>query len=239
MMKKSYRFNVFLKVSFALCLLLRAAFVSADDWPVPTFPEDSKVEIVSKGMVFNGVEMRIWEVISRMSPEDLLNFYKKQWQGAGSAIGKKVPDFIEYKVGDWDVLSSVENEYQVSVQVQSWGKGRALALVAISDMFDESSFKKFGENFPKKKGTLVLNDIVADDSGKESRTLVLQNRYSVKHNVSFYKRQFSNKGWQQVEAPELKRDRGVLVMVSGSDSLNMTFDRVDGQTNIIAVVTNE
>ena len=200
-------------------------------------PKGANLAIVSQDMSLNGVKMRLWELTShKLKPDNVLRFYKDQWSKKSKEKG--IPPYVEYDVGEWKVVSHLQDGYQLTAQVQEWGEKGSIALLGITDIYKEESLKNFGENFPMKPNTLVINDILANDAGSSSRTLILRNKYNILQNYRFYKRELNKQGWQSTQEVEGDSSASTLLMVRNGAELNMTLERIDGKTSITAVISS-
>lgn len=221
----------------ATCAVLLTTSVAAIDWPEFPVPKDSQVTIVTDDMDFNGLRMRAWEVRHEKGNAAILNFYRTQWKSPGSG-GK--PGFVESEAGDWNILSRVEKDYMLTVQTQKNASSEGYALLGITTlpavMQKKSEPPELGIGFPKLSDSLVINDVHALDLGKKSRTLLIQNTRSVNDNYHYYRRHFLKQGWAEVGTPPPLKDGKVLMLARGSDELNMTIERTDNKTNIVAVL---
>ncbi len=219
-------------------LISCTSFVTvADSWPVIPTPEDAKISVVSEDTIFNGVPMKMWEMNVNEKSEKVLDFYRKEW--AKPTI-KGAPGFTENKYGDWKLISRMEDEYLLTVQIKDRPLNRTLALIAMSTLPMAKNLPAPGKGFPVLADTLVLNDIKSSDGNKDSRTIIAQNSRSVSENIKFYRRLFRRKGWTELtESLDPHPVAGMLMFDKRNKELNLTVTKSNKKTDIVAVfVTN-
>jgi hypothetical protein len=204
------------------------------DFPAP---RGAKLIVVGEGMVLNGVTMSSWELTSNERPAAVLDFYRAAW--AEGEDGK--PGFTEMPLGEWTLLTRVdESEGKVyTVQVQPGAVGGSYALLGVSNLLETEPTPavRLGSDIPKMAGSTVQNDLVAQDLGVRSRTVMLDNAYSVKQNVDFYLEHFESDGWV-IETGSLIENNGTgaIMASSGNQRWNMTFVPRDRRTWVVAVL---
>lgn len=209
----------------------------ADSWPVIPTPKDAKISVVSEDTIFNGVPMKMWEMNVNEKSEKVLNFYRKEW--AKPTI-KGAPGFTENEYGEWKLISRMEDEYLLTVQLKDRPLNRTLALIAMSTLPMAKNLPAPGKGFPVLADTLVLNDIKSSDGNKDSRTIIAQNSRPVSENIKFYRRLFRRKGWTELtESLESHPLAGMLMFDKRNKELNLTVTKNNKKTDIVAVfVTN-
>ncbi|MDC8015958.1 hypothetical protein [Tahibacter soli] len=200
-------------------------------------PDDAVLTSVGDNMELNGVTMSAWELRSENPPNEVLEFYRRYWAKGGPDGGKA---YVENKLGNWTIITHVEggNVYTAQVQADEAGKG-AVGLLGISNLLKRADVagKKLGEDFPKPAGSTVQNDLVAQDQGVQSRTILLQNPTSVKQNIQFYIDYFERNGWVIEEGARIvDGDVGVVIASRGSDRWQLTFSPSERSTAMVAVL---
>lgn len=221
----------------AVLLCLAAEMASAGDWPVIATPKGSRLSVVSENMAFNGVPMKMWEMVASSKHEEVLSFYRNEWKRP--AI-KGAPGFTEYELGEWKVISRLDEDYLITVQVMDEPPGRSVALIAMSTLPVAEDLPVPGRGFPTLGDSTILNDIVAKDGSKESRTILAKNNRPVVENIDFYRRTFRRKGWIELTGnEEPHKNAGALIFDKKNRELNLTVTKADTGTSIVAVfVTN-
>lgn len=226
-------------VLLAVGLLLVSSLCMAKGLPDFKAAKFMRVTIVANAMVYNGLPMRAYEFTASKGVDKVEAFYTRLW---GKELKKS-------QAGQWTVLSHFDGTYLFSVQVEEDDMQRAVGLLSVSEPGAVSAKFKLGEGFPMPPSSTVVNDISAQDLGKNSRTLVLVNDRSMSSNRRFYRRHYEQRGWVELmpSDPKAKKVGGrrsssggpdstnALLMSKGGDELNMNFERVDGRTVVVAV----
>ena len=177
-------------VLFLLLFLLAMPAFAAPRFPAPP---DATVGKLGDEMVLNGIPMHIRQFESRKSVQDVLEFYRDYWP-RGTA---EKPGFTEIDaLAPWKIITRVEGDFIMTVQVTEQGEGGSRGLLGMSKLPDlERPPVETGKDFPKMKDSIVINDIESRDTGKRARTLQLANRYSVESNANYYRDHYINRGW--------------------------------------------
>lgn len=222
---------------FALLLstLMISTSVHAElDFPAPA---GAKVVIVGEGMVLNGLTMSSWELTSAQAPQTVINFYRNEWaQRPGGGVG-----FTEMPLGEWTLLTRVDEDAGLvyTVQVQPGQVGGTYALLGVSDALKSNPTPalKLAADIPKMAGSVVQNDLVAQDLGLRSRTILLENQHSVQQNVDFYLNHFEGDGWRIEQGALIDNNgSGAVIAAHGGKRWNMTFVPKNRKTYVVAVL---
>ncbi len=217
-------------------LLSLSAF--ADDWPKPAVPENSRLTVVAENMVVNGVPMRAWTLSASAAAQDTLDFYRQLWEKDAT---DERPGYTERELNQWHILSRLENEYLITVQVDSEQPHSTSGLVGISKLPAIKSLPKLGKGFPTLGQTTILNDIHATDLNKKSRTLVATSNRSMRSVIQFYRSTFETQGWVEKTGavPYSGEDEFALILDRGQQELSMTFARQANKTALVAVYVEQ
>lgn len=219
-----------------MAMLSLAASAGQPEWPEVIFPEQAKAYVVAANMKYNGVPMKIWEFRTGKKVEQILSFYKETWSEDQNAKDGK-PDYIEYDVGPWKVVSKLEDGFQTTVQVMKINKTSAVAVVGMSKLLEEDEVAEKPAIFIPE-GSEVISVLEADDSGSHSTTLLARNKMSKKANFERYLAHFSSRGWNRVGGDERGQTNSALIMKKRGSELNLTFNRAEGSTEIVGVMTH-
>lgn len=194
-------------------------------------PPKAAVEWVAPESKVEGMQLKVRKfTVLNMNMDDVLAFYRKEWEG----------EFAEVAMPPWKMIGTKQNKEYWNVQVQPRSGGGAWGYLGVSDLPEllEKGRKlggRKGKGFPQMAGSMVVNDNRYKDIGKKSRTLLLQNKFSVASNVSYYRNHYVNTGWNTVmDRPSQLNGGHVLYMSKGSESLGLTFSRSDGKTSVVA-----
>ncbi len=204
--------------------------VAAPDFPAPP---RAQVQWVSNNMIYNGRVMQIRTFNSRLSAERVLAFYRHIWKrGEKDRPGFRESDALQ----PWHIISRVEDDHLLTVQVQSAGND-SNGYLAVSRIEDVLAPKPddLGNGFPMMQGSDVINDIATPDFGKDGRTLLIQNDFTVSGNANYYRNWYEDRGWRldmdQEAAPQRQH---VLAFTKGREKVNVVITRQGGRTDIVA-----
>lgn len=194
-------------------------------------PPKAKVEWVTPDAKVEGMALKVRRFeVSKMTMDEVLEFYRDEWKD----------EFAEVEMPPWQMIGTKQGKEYWNVQVQPAVNGGAWGYLGVSDLPELLEKGKAlgggqGKGFPKMAGSTVVNDNSYKDIGKKSRTLLLQNKFSVKSNVSYYRNHYGNSGWNIVVDRPAKISGGhVLYLSKGSESLGLTFSQNEGKTSVVA-----
>lgn len=200
----------------------------------PKFPDppDASLEWVSDDMSWNGIAMQVRRFESRRSEERVLEFYRTRWQrGPG---GK--PGYRESSAGSWRIISHLDDEHLLTVQVQPSGRRSCWGYLAVSnlpEMAKAGEAPEPGHGFPRMRGSQVTTDVDSKDLGKRGRTLHITNEFSLESNVSFYRDHYLADGWSS--RTDFGRGRKhLLVFARGGGEVSLVISHQDGATAVVA-----
>ncbi len=217
------------KLSLLLFFMLLLTTITAWSMPVFKVPDFMQLSIVADKMTLNGLDMKTYTFESSKPVAEIEKFYQELWSGKAK----------QTKVVPWNILSYADDGFLYVVQIREDNPLSVTGLLSISDL--KTLKKKFvrGKGFPMPGSSVVINDITGNDSGKRSRTLVIENTKSVADNLRYYRRHFNKKGWIELAentiASGRKLDTSALIMNKGRDELNMAFTTQNNKTLIVAV----
>ncbi len=176
------------------------------DFPAPP---GAAVEWVGKNVQVNGIKSAIRAFHSKKSIEDVVKFYRREWQRPAE---KDKPGYMEsIDAYPWYIISRIEDGYLLSAQIQvkendqsgSWGY---LSLSPLPK--DSNKATQLGTSVPKIAGSYVINEMKSEDPGKNANTVVISNTHSVISNADFYRQHYQSKGWTTETDRHLGRDEG-------------------------------
>jgi hypothetical protein len=206
--------------------------VNAAKMPEIPMPEDARVTRMGESMRVNGNDVIIRTFTSKESAQDVVDFYREEW---GESRNAEPGYTINNLKKPWTLISRIENEYLITVQVRADSDDASFATVAISRLSDRSRAPKLGEGFPTMGGSDVLNEVVSKDLGQSGRTMMLGNKHDMATNVDFYREQYGAGGW----AFDLDRDVGgmmhVLALRKARQRVNMVISKSTNGGTVIVV----
>ena len=221
------KFTFILLSSFLAPLLVYAA----PDFPGPP---DASVEWVGQDVEVNGIKSQVRRFFSDEKIEKVVKFYRKEWR---TPIADGLPGFVEtMQSPPWYIISRVEDNYLLSVQVQitkddestSWG------YLSMSPLPDRRALNNVGKNIPKMRNSQVMNEVKSNDEGKKATTLIISSDNSILSNLNFYRNHFDSRRWS-LETDQ-KHNNGVdhsLVYKNGRERVTMIFLKEKNTTKIV------
>ncbi len=170
-------------------LCLAAVTVEA----TPKFPPPPKANVTALGenMVVNGIPMQARKFYTKYNVEEVVEYYKNLWS---DDKGKPPGYDITNNLPPWTIITRIEDDYVLTVQVTRENKHLSMGYLAMSPLVPKDNPYETPE-FPKMRDSVVMNDISSKDRDTTGRTVVITNRFSAQSNVSFYRNHYKNAGW--------------------------------------------
>lgn len=219
------------QLALLLSLLIGMAQTASATADFPA-PPRSQVQWVSSNMVFNNRTMAVRTFESRLSAERVLEFYRRAWErGTDERPGFQETDAME----PWQIISRIDDEYLLTVQVMNKGSGSSGLLSAspLDQVFQEQG--DLGHGFPMMSGSQVLNDINTPDFGKSGRTLLLSNSFSISGNANYYRDWYKGRGWRlDMDHASKPGQQHVLAFTRGREKVNIVISAGQGGSLIVA-----
>ena len=218
----------------AAFLLLSSFEVTAEYGAIP-MPESMHSVWVGQDIVQNGIPMQIQSFTYGGSVENLLAYYKNQWENTGQS---DIPGFVEQEVGGWAIISHLENTTNTVVQAKSSDDGGAEGYISQATLGAKSDVKEIIRDFPKMSGSDVISATESSDSNREATTLIFSNHFSVESNTVFYKSKMKALGWSYVHGAEQGKTSILLFNGEGTQTEIAISKNENGMTIIFANVVN-
>lgn len=195
-------------------------------WPKVMFPPQAEAKInLADEMFVNGVPMQISMFKTRLSVEQVLQFYRNRWAS----------DFSESVYEPWRQISHYKNKYFITIQLRSAdviSNGfETLGRVNVS-YFDEKA-QKVTKAFPMLSDSKIINDIETLDNDKKGRTLILLNRQSLDSNVRYYREHFTKNNWTQVTEQQVGEAGHISIFKKSEDEVTINVRSVDGGSSVL------
>lgn len=225
------------RVGMGLLLMLFASGLQARDWPTLPVPPMSELSWVARDMHYNGMHLRVAKLHSRLLPVRVLTFFRERWAEPQYVDNKKVPGYIESKAGPWSIISRVENDYLIAVQLRKDGSGETTGLISVNDLRQRPG--KPGKGFPMMQGSQVVNDLPSQDAGRQARTLLLTNTFTVRSNADFYRKTYRREGWNVVMDRQSDAGNGHILTLKGGRGLASFFIQSMGKQTYVVVNVQE
>lgn len=219
-------------ILFFVCLY-PSILIAAPDFPPP--PQAS-VEWVGQNMQINGIPSAVRAFHSDNSIEEVVEFYRKEWR---NPVGDDMPGYLEnIAAAPWYIISRAEDGYLLTVQVRvnertgkgSWGY---LSQGRLPDMDDFDPEQ--GKGIPKMRDSLVLNESISKDPGKNAKTLLISNSHTLQNNVAFYRSHYEGLGWTNETDTDLGGAGKMhsLVFKTKRNRITMIFIKDENDTRIV------
>lgn len=226
--------NIVKQVSVLILLFTMTGACFAFDISGIEDPPDSNVIYVGD-VVQNGLPIQMKQFDTTRSPVEVLGFYKQRWSDASKYMDN-TPQYIEKKVGEWWVLSKMEGNNSVVVQVQESNSNHSSGFISVSDLSKPQKISPEALNFPRMNNSELLSSTESIDNGKYATTIILINSHTIIDNNEYYKTNMSNSGWMHTNSKSSetvatmyfsKKDQHCEIAIAQAD---------DGKTVIFANV---
>ena len=211
-----------------ILVLSAAAPAAAVDFPAVPVPEGSSGEVVSRHMVYNGLNMRASRFTVRQPLADVRAFYRGRW---GTAM-------VETPLRGKTVLGHKAGDFYITVELQPSG-GTTHGQVGITQVPPKGQAPSRGKGFALLPRTQVLEDIVYMDTPEQARTLNMRNTYSPFQNDRFYARTLRGKGYvRETDGAHCGASsaRCVTRYVKGSSRMVLAYMRDATGTQVAAII---
>lgn len=171
---------------------------------------------VTPDVVHNGLPLQIRRFESRDTVAGVLALYRKAWQATTQSPGEP----LEYELRGYQVMAKLRDKCFYTLQVRpgaTVGSEGMLAVSAVQEGVPQAP--ELGQDFPKMSGSQVAADMTHRDPGKQARTIMLMNPFSVDANADFYRRVLGGDGWRVIS------DHKVPLKGGNGHAFAMTFKR--------------
>jgi hypothetical protein len=211
-----------------------------DGWPTIPTPENSSVIVVADNMIFNGVPMKTWELKALMAPKELQQFYMTAWSAARKEGDSTVPGHLIKKIPKYTVISRVEENYLLTVQIEDRKTESSRAYLAISKILAGTEKDYIlGDGFPALTGTVFINDISAIDGHKKSRTIIATSEAPLQALANFYRNAMKKTGWVEItKSLTMTNKGGAMIFQRNKNEMNITLSSNKNIVNIVAVMVD-
>jgi hypothetical protein len=220
------------KTCIALFLLIVPGMAATGAPKFPS-PPDANVGKLGDDMIINGMPMNIRQFTSLKSVNTILEYYRDYWpRGTEEKPGYTETDALQ----PWKIITRVEDGYIMTVQVTEQNERGSHGLLSMSKLPDlDRPLPGTGNDFPKMKGSIVINDLETKDIGKRGRTLQLFNRFSVESNANYYRDHFTNSGWATNMDQKLSDGNGYAQrFTQGNNNIIISINKTRDGSIIVA-----
>lgn len=226
-----------------LVMMLLLASVAVASPTVP-YPDGVKIEVVSENMQINGLPLMAYQFYSQDSKEEIIHFYKANWEKNLHRADVEKP-YLETSIGEWSVLSRLESDHNITVQIEDAGLRGRHVLVGISPLpkYLENNKKNTVEyNLPILTGMKVVSVVRSIDAGEVSETYWIDSGETIESIMTGLENYYRARGYsvRRKNAGNQKTYQIVgSVLMVGSNQERIRFDAVEseGKTRVVAVRT--
>ncbi|MES9970353.1 MAG: hypothetical protein ABW092_09990 [Candidatus Thiodiazotropha sp.] len=222
------------QLSMSMLMLSTATACFAFDISDVVDPPKSTVLYVGK-VVQNGLPIQMKQFDATASPGEVLGFYKQRWSDTRN-YKENTPQYIEKKVGEWWVLSKMEGNSSVVVQVQKSNNNQSTGFISVSDVSKPQRISEEAVKFPRMNNSQLLSSTESIDNGKHATTIILINNHPILENNEYYKANMGNSGWIYTNS-KLNEDVSTMYFSKNSQHCEIAIAKADdGKTVIFANV---
>lgn len=212
-----------------LCLLLSLGATPCQAWVRVEPPPAASLEWVAEDMVYNGVPMRIQFFRSKVAPARVLAHYRQRWSDGARR------QYVENRLGPWQVISRGLGEFFVTVQVRPGPSGGTEGYLAQRPLVAKAR-PVLGQGIALPPGSEVVNDIFNRDAHRPARTLLAFNGLSTDANAAFFRERYVREGW--TIASDVKGRGGVrqMILQRAGEEFSLALSFRDGKTALGATL---
>ena len=192
-------------------------------------PSNTELSWVGRGIEHNGVKMDIQLIKSTNSSEQILSFYKDMWESEGG----QGEGYTINQAGDFRVISKIEDNHNVVIQVRDNNNGQAVGYLSAIDLTSLGNVN-VEDNFPVLSNTTLVSKTTADEYGKSSVTRIYLNDYSISANVDFYKSRLESEGWKKSFA-DVNNKNYLAYYSKNNKTLELAISKKIGTDTVIFV----
>ncbi|WGL15424.1 hypothetical protein PVT68_11660 [Microbulbifer bruguierae] len=210
------------------------------------FPDDAQVNIVSEHMSVNGLPLLAYEFTSPDDGSSALKFYRNHWQEHIEDADTEQA-YLETTIGQWQVLSRLEDEHNITVQIGNRTLAGSQVLVGISPLpkYLENGFKNTSNNSLPELGRASIISLVRSTSGNDAfESYWLESADSVESTLTYYADYYSARRYQinrKRVVDEINRSTEAAMLTAVGPTKNIRIDaiKMDDKTRLIATITKQ
>lgn len=177
----------------------------------------------------NGLPMTLKTFQSKLSPDELFNYYESQ------AYRREHSEYRRAKHRDWQLLGIKSSRHYITVQARATTSGSE-GTIAVSPVLTRAS-AVIASRFPRPKTARLLSLQEYEDAGTESEHLSLSSPRAVAIEAAAFSQELTRDGWQVIRQQPMQKTRGVVVEAQrGAQQALLTLQRDHAQPSITAIV---
>ncbi|MCB1745043.1 MAG: hypothetical protein KDK91_32045 [Gammaproteobacteria bacterium] len=190
----------------------------AGERPELPAPKGATVKRVGDSIQTNGLTMSIREFHTNDDMEEVKAFYARTFPP-----GKDDPGmYLSTAAEPWTVLSRMQEPWLMTVQMQATDMGGTWGYLGIARVPEPGEPEARPEPPRSLHGTVLISSSRSEDDGQSGEVFLMNNDYSVRSNLEFYKGLYS--AWRaDMEQPVMDGAGYALSFSRGSKRVNMTI----------------
>ncbi|MEW8624460.1 MAG: hypothetical protein AB2551_01740 [Candidatus Thiodiazotropha sp.] len=216
----------------ALCLIVSGAQAIALDISDIENPPGADVVYVGN-VIQNGLPLQIKQFSVNSPLVEVFAFYKQRWSDTKNYDGN-VPDYIEKQVGEWHILSKMEEHYSIVVQAKTGDASITEGFISVSDLSQKTEDSELTSSFPKLIDSKLLSTTESNDSGRKATTLMITNNHSIEDNNRFYRSSMDEQGWNYKRGA-IRDNVAMLHFVKQTQQCEIAISQSDDGKTVIFV----
>ncbi len=208
-----------------LCLLMCMSSVARAGDPDIAMPPNARTSWVSSDMQHNGNAMTIRTFAVNQSVEDVLEFYRKQWQASSRSLG-----YVEDTVNNWRIISMISQHINTVLQLQADVNGHSRGFLSTQSL--SSTVKQAGHRIPLPPGSTTVSRTDTVDGDRQAQTTVLIASTDSGSTASFYRRSLVARGWS-ITTDTIQQDQPVLMFNRAEETCEIVISVASDRSTIV------
>ena len=212
------------------CLCLSSASLATSSKDILNhliLPTESSLAIVSDNIVHNGIAIAIGEFSSSLSADEVLSFYRQRWaKGGVSGINEideieNLPGFNESSMVGWLMISRLQDEHQILVQLSTEQTNGSSGFVSIMPL-RASPPSLQSQNQSVFSELSLLSNNASQDGADRSLMQVFSSPSSVSATHVRYRDKLTGQGWR-VLMDEAVDNGKIMILARDQSRLELSF----------------
>jgi hypothetical protein len=220
------------KLLAVLFLLIQSTCALAYDLNDVVVPPGAELRWVAEDIKQNGVPMQIQLFSSGKKVNEVLEFYRSQWQERAT---DEMPGYIENRIPGWSVISILDHKDIVALQLRPSRDGGTEGYLSAVNINSQPAQDKITRNFPRPSGTTLVSSTQSSDLGKKATTIFMINSLSLGAVEDFYRHTMPVRGWARgMDA----NHGGTSVMLFEKDDFNCELSITEESRGDVIIIAN-
>jgi hypothetical protein len=219
-------------VASMICVTSQAGAIARVTAALPEVPPppQGQEQWIAKNMRMNGLPMTLKAFQSRLSPDELFNYYESQAYRWGHSEYRRATN------RDWRLLGIKSSRHYITVQARATIAGSE-GTIAVSPTPTRATVN-IVSRFPRPKTARLLSLQEYEDAGIESEHLSLSSPRAVAIEAEAFAQELTRAGWQVIrQQPMQTAARGVVIEAQrGAQQALLTLQRDQLQPSLTAIV---